>query len=127
MKSIVEYAKKQGFVTTAFGRRRYLPEITSTNFNIRSGAERIALNTPIQGTAADIIKLAMVRVFHALEKDALQARLILTVHDELIIECPMYEAHMVMDMITREMEQAAKLTVPLVAEAKMGESWYDAK
>ena len=69
----------------------------------------------------------MVRVFHALQKDALQARLILTVHDELIIECPAYEAYMVMDMITREMEQAVKLSVPLVAEAKMGESWYDAK
>ncbi|MBR6824972.1 MAG: DNA polymerase I, partial [Oscillospiraceae bacterium] len=127
MRDIVETARKQGYVTTAFGRRRYLPEITSTNFNIRSGAERIALNTPIQGTAADIIKLAMVRVFQALEKDGLQARLILTVHDELIIECPMYEAYMVMDMITREMEQAVKLSVPLVAEAKMGESWFDAK
>ena len=127
MRDIVDTARKQGYVTTAFGRRRYLPEITSSNFNIRSGAERIALNTPIQGTAADIIKLAMVRVFHALQKDALQARLILTVHDELIIECPAYEAYMVMDMITREMEQAVKLSVPLVAEAKMGESWYDAK
>ena len=127
MHDIVETARQQGYVTTAFGRRRYLPEITSTNFNIRSGAERIALNTPIQGTAADIIKLAMVRVFHALQKDALQARLILTVHDELIIECPAYEAYMVMDMITREMEQAVALSVPLVAEAKMGESWYDAK
>ena len=127
MRDIVETARKQGFVTTAFGRRRYLPEINSTNFNVRSGAERIALNTPIQGTAADIIKLAMVRVFHALEKDALQARLILTVHDELIIECPYWEAISVMEMITREMEQAVKLTVPLIAEAKMGESWYDAK
>ena len=127
MKNIVETAKRDGYVSTAFGRRRYLPEIGSSNFNIRSGAERIALNTPIQGTAADIIKLAMVRVFHALEQDALQARLLLTVHDELIIECPAYEAYMVMDMITREMEQVVKLSVPLIAEAKMGESWFDAK
>ncbi|MBP3412768.1 MAG: DNA polymerase I, partial [Oscillospiraceae bacterium] len=127
MRDIVDTARQQGFVSTTFGRRRYIPEIKSSNFNVRSGAERIALNTPIQGTAADIIKLAMVRVFRALEQEALQARLILTVHDELIIECPAYEAYMVMDMITREMENAVKLSVPLIAEAKMGESWFDAK
>ena len=127
MHDIVDTAREQGYVSTAFGRRRYLPEIKSSNFNVRSGAERIALNTPIQGTAADIIKLAMVRVFQALERDALQARLLLQVHDELIIECPAYEAYSVMDMITREMENAVKLSVPLIAEAKMGESWFDAK
>ncbi|MBR4308993.1 MAG: DNA polymerase I, partial [Oscillospiraceae bacterium] len=127
MRDIVDTAREQGYVSTAFGRRRYLPEIKSSNFNVRSGAERIALNTPIQGTAADIIKLAMVRVFRALEQDALQARLLLQVHDELIIECPAYEALNVMDMITREMENAVKLSVPLVAEAKMGESWFEAK
>ncbi|MBE6928388.1 MAG: DNA polymerase I [Ruminococcaceae bacterium] len=127
MRSIVETAREQGFVCTTFGRRRYIPEIKSSNFNVRSGAERIALNTPIQGTAADIIKLAMVRVFHALREQALQARLILQVHDELIVECPAFEAQSVMDIVTKAMEEAVSLSVPLIAEAKMGESWYDAK
>ena len=127
MHDIVATAREQGYVETMFGRRRRIPEITSSNFNVRSGAERIALNTPIQGTAADIIKLAMVRVFGALEQQALQARLILQVHDELIVECPAFEAQSVMDIVTREMENAVRLSVPLVAEAKMGESWYEAK
>ncbi len=127
MQNIVDTARAQGYVSTIFGRRRYIPEIKSSNFNVRSGAERIALNTPVQGSAADIIKLAMVRVFHALEQEALQARLILQVHDELIVECPAFEAQNVMDIITREMETAVKLSVPLIAEAKMGESWLDAK
>ena len=127
MKNIVETARTQGYVETTFHRRRMIPEIHNSNFNIRSGAERIALNTPVQGTAADIIKLAMVRVFKALEEQALQARLILQVHDELIVECPAFEAQSVMDIVTEAMENAVKLAVPLIAEAKMGESWYDAK
>ena len=127
MKHIVETAREQGYVETAFHRRRKIPEINSTNFNVRSGAERIALNTPVQGTAADIIKLAMVRVFRTLQEQALQARLILQVHDELIVECPAFEAQRVMDVVTEAMESAVRLTVPLAAEAKMGESWYDAK
>ena len=127
MHNIVETARTQGYVETLFRRRRYIPEIKSTNFNIRSGAERIALNTPIQGTAADIIKLAMVRVFRALEAEALQARLVLQVHDELIVECPAFEAQHVMELVTREMEHAVQLDVPLIAEAKTGESWYAAK
>ena len=127
MHDIVETARTQGYVETLFRRRRYIPEIKSTNFNVSSGAERIALNTPIQGTAADIIKLAMVRVFRALEAGELQARLVLQVHDELIVECPAFEAPRVMELVTREMEQAVRLDVPLIAEAKMGESWYAAK
>ena len=127
MKNIVETAREQGYVETLFHRRRLIPEIKNSNFNIRSGAERIALNTPVQGTAADIIKLAMVRVFDALSEQALQARLILQVHDELIVECPAFEAQSVMDIVTEAMENAVKLAVPLIAEAKMGESWYDAK
>ncbi len=127
MQDIVETARQKNYVQTLFGRRRNIPDIKSSNFNVRSGAERIALNTPVQGTAADIIKLAMVRVFAALEQEALQARLILQVHDELIVECPAFEAQRIMEIITREMEQAVKLSVPLVAEAKMGESWYEAK
>ena len=127
MKKIVETARTQGYVSTLFGRRRMIPEIRSTNFNIRSGAERIALNTPVQGTAADIMKLAMVRVFRALETNRLRARLLLQVHDELIVECPPEEAGRVRAIVADEMGHAATLAVPLVAEAKSGESWYDAK
>ena len=127
MHNIVRFARENGYVATLFGRRRRIPEITSSNFNVRSGAERIALNTPVQGSAADIIKLAMVRVQHALREEALNARLVLQVHDELIVECPVLEAPLVMQIVTREMEHAAQLSVPLVAEAKMGESWFDAK
>ncbi len=127
MKNIVETARTQGYVETMFRRRRNIPEIHSSNFNVRSGAERIALNTPIQGTAADIIKLAMVRVAGALAEEGLQARLILQVHDELIVECPSWEVLRVEEIVTREMEQAVALTVPLIAEAKSGESWYAAK
>ena len=127
MQNIVDTAREQEYVSTIFGRRRSIPEIKNSNFNVRSGAERIALNTPVQGSAADIIKLAMVRVFRALQQESLQARLILQVHDELIVECPAFEAQNVMDIITREMENAVKLSVPLIAEAKMGESWLDAK
>ena len=104
MHNIVETARSQGYVSTIFGRRRLIPEIKSSNFNVRSGAERIALNTPVQGSAADIIKLAMVRVFRALQKEELQAKLILQVHDELIVECPAFEAPQVMEIVTREMQ-----------------------
>ena len=127
MHDIVEQAKQFGFVTTIFGRRRSIPEINSSNFNVRSGAQRIALNTPVQGSAADIIKLAMQKVDRALRAQALQAQLILQVHDELIVECPPWEAELVMQIVTHEMEHAVELSLPLVAEAKMGRSWYEAK
>ena len=127
MHDIVQTARTQGYVETIFHRRRYIPEIKSSNFNVRSGAERIALNTPVQGSAADIIKLAMVRVRDALRDEGLQARLVLQVHDELIVECPAFEALRVMQIVTEQMQDAVKLEVPLVAEAKMGESWFDAK
>ena len=127
MHDVVEGAKRDGFVTTIFGRRRNIPELKSSNFNVRSGAERVALNTPVQGSAADIIKLAMLRVSEALEREALQAQLVLQVHDELIVECPPWEAELVKTIVTREMQSAAKLSLPLVAEAKQGASWYEAK
>jgi len=127
MKDIVTYARDNGYVTTLYGRKRYLPELKSSNFNIRSMGERIALNTPVQGTAADIIKLAMIRVSSALSVSGLKAKLLLQVHDELIIECPAEEQDKVMEIIRREMEAAVQLNVPLVAEAKCGESWYEAK
>lgn len=127
MKYIVAQAKQDGFVTTMFGRRRNLPELKSSNFNIRSFGERVALNTPIQGTAADIIKLAMIHVDKALREQKLQARLVLQVHDELIVECPIEEREQVTALLTEQMEHVAKLSVPLLAEAKSGASWYEAK
>ena len=127
MKNIVEQAREKGFVSTLYGRRRYLPELKSSNFNLRSFGERVALNTPIQGTAADIIKLAMIRVDEALKKRKLKARLILQVHDELIVECPLAEAKTVKEILEKEMQQVADLNVPLLVEAKQGASWYEAK
>ncbi len=127
MKQIVEDAKEQGYVTTLFGRKRYLPELKSSNFNLRSFGERMALNTPIQGTAADIIKIAMIRVHRALKEKTKAARLILQVHDELIVECPAGEASAVRAILEQEMSHAAELAVPLLVEAKQGGSWYDAK
>ncbi len=127
MKNTVENAKKDGYVSTLYGRRRWLPELHDGKYMVRQAAERMAMNAPIQGTAADIIKLAMLRVDRALKAEGLQARLVLQVHDELIVECPGFEAEAVMQLVTREMSQAAKLAVPLIAEAHMGRSWYEAK
>ena len=127
MKQVVEQAREQGCTQTLYGRRRYIPELKSSNFNIRSGAERIALNTPIQGTAADIIKLAMIRVEQALEEAFPEAKLLLQVHDELIVECPEEQAEQVAQLVSQQMQSAAALSVPLTAEANIGKSWYDAK
>ena len=126
MKSVVEKAKADGYVATIYGRRRELPELKSSNFNMRSFGERVALNMPIQGTAADIIKLAMVAVHRRLAAEGLRARLILQVHDELIAECPMDEAERVRDILTEEMEHAARLSVPLTVDAHIGHSWAEA-
>ena len=127
MKSVVEDARETGYVETMYGRKRNLPELHSSNFNVRSGAERMALNTPIQGTAADIIKIAMIRVHDRMKREGLEARLVLQVHDELIVECPEKEAEAVMALVTEEMQAAAELKVPLVAEAHAGKSWFEAK
>ena len=127
MEEIKEKARQEGFVTTLWGRRRYLPELRSKNFNIRSFGERLALNTPIQGTAADIIKAAMVAVARRLEKEGLQARLLLQVHDELIIEAPREKAAQVSALLKEEMEGAFPLSVRLTADVSQGENWYEAK
>ena len=126
MKSIVEKAKADGYVDTLFARRRYLPELKSANFNVRSFGERVALNMPIQGTAADIIKIAMVNVHRRLAEERLEAKLILQVHDELIVECPDSEAERVKEILTYEMENAAALSVPLTVDAHIGHSWAEA-
>ncbi|MGN1001889.1 MAG: DNA polymerase, partial [Oscillospiraceae bacterium] len=125
-KRIVEQAKHDGYVSTLFGRRRELPELKSSNFAMRSFGERVALNMPIQGTAADVIKLAMVNVHARLKREGLQARLILQVHDELIVQCPAGEAEAVRTILREEMENAARFDVPLTAEAGVGTSWAEA-
>ena len=127
MKRIVEDAKQKGYVETMFGRRRYLPELSSSNHNLRAFGERVARNMPIQGTAADIIKIAMIRVEKRLALEKMQARLILQVHDELIVESPAEEALKVASLLTQEMQNAVSLSVPLTADAKIGETWYEAK
>ena len=127
MTDIVEKAKEQGYVETLYHRRRALPELKSSNFIQRSFGERVALNMPIQGTAADIMKLAMLRVYDRLRRENLQARLIMQVHDELIVECPEAEREAVEKLLRQEMEQVAALAVPLTAEAHSGKNWLDAK
>ncbi len=127
MKQVVIDARDTGYTQTMYGRRRTIPELKSSNFNVRQSGERIALNTPIQGTAADLIKLAMIRVDRALAEQFPQAKLLLQVHDELIVECPEEIAPEVAALVSREMEQVAELKAPLLAEAKWGKSWYEAK
>ena len=126
MTRVVEQAKADGYVTTLFGRRRDLPELKSSNFNVRSFGERVALNMPIQGTAADIIKAAMVRVDARMRTEHLQARLLLQVHDELIVECPAEEAETVRAILVEEMEHVVDYRVPLLVDAKTGASWAEA-
>ncbi len=127
MTDIVEQGKKLGYVTTLFNRRRYLPELQSKNFNIKEFGKRIAMNTPIQGSAADIIKVAMVKVYKALKAENLRSRLILQVHDELIIEVHKDETDKVQQILSESMEGAYALMVPLVADIKIGMSWYETK
>jgi len=127
MKRVVEEAKEKGYVETLFGRRRYLPELASSNHNLRAFGERVARNMPIQGTAADIIKIAMIRVENRLAKENMKSRLILQVHDELIVESPADEALRAASLLTEEMQNAASLSVPLTADAKVGETWFEAK
>ncbi|MBR3474373.1 MAG: DNA polymerase I [Oscillospiraceae bacterium] len=126
MKHVVAEAKEKGYVSTIYGRRRELPELKSSNFNLRSFGERVALNMPIQGTAADIMKLAMVHVDERLRRENLEAKLLLQVHDELIVECPTEETEAVSRILKEEMENAASLSVPLTVEVQSGHSWGEA-
>ena len=120
-------AKQNGFVSTLLHRRRYIPEITSRNFNVRSFAERTAMNTPIQGSAADIIKKAMIDMADRLEKEGLQARLLLQVHDELIFEAPEEEIEKLKEIVPDVMENAVELNVPLKVDYSYGKTWFDTK
>lgn len=127
MEEIVKTAKKDGYVTTILGRKRYIPEINSKNFNIRSFGERIALNTPIQGSAADIIKLAMIKVYERLKEEKVNAKLILQIHDELIIECDEKEKDIVKNILKESMENVYKLDLPLKVDICEGRNWYESK
>lgn len=127
MTNIVSSAKKDGYVTTLMNRRRYLPDITSSNFNLRSFAERTAMNTPIQGSAADIIKKAMIQMDEALEREGLKANMLLQVHDELIFEAPREELDRLMTLVPEVMESAVELNVPLKVDIASGDTWYDTK
>lgn len=123
----VEDAKKNGYTVTMFGRRRPIPELASSNFMTRSFGERAAMNAPVQGTAADIIKIAMVRVNRRIKEEHLQSKLVLQIHDELIIETKREEVEIVQKILVQEMMHAADLAVPLLVDANVGDSWYDAK
>ncbi len=123
----VAFARKHGYVTTLLGRKRMIPEIRSSNYNVRSFGERAAMNMPLQGSSADIIKLAMLRIAERLEERGLRARLILQVHDELVIDAPTEEREEVAHILQTEMENAVQLSVPLVAEVHCGKNWYEAK
>ena len=127
MDDVVAQAKERGYVETLFHRRRELPEIRSSNFNMRSFGERVALNMPIQGTAADIMKLAMVAVEKRLKRELPEAKLVLQVHDELIVECPAEEKETVERLLEEEMSGVVRLSVPLPAQAHSGKTWLEAK
>ncbi|MBQ9996946.1 MAG: DNA polymerase I, partial [Clostridia bacterium] len=127
LKETIETAKEQGFTSTLFGRRRYIPELKSGNRNQRAFGERVAMNSPIQGTAADVIKIAMIRVSEALKEAGIDARLIMQVHDELIVEAKEDCADQAAAILVREMEKAVAVSVPLTADCGMGTSWYEAK
>lgn len=127
MKDIVEKGKNDGYVETIMNRRRYVPELKSKNFSVRGFGERVAMNTPIQGSAADIIKIAMVNVYNELKRRNLKSKLILQVHDELIIQAHKEEADMVVDLVKYIMENSVKLSVPLKVDIKVGDSWYESK
>ena len=127
METTIKEAKLNGFVSTLFGRRRYLPELQNSNKMLVAFGERVARNAPIQGSAADIIKLAMIKVWNRLKTDFPTARLILQVHDELIVECDSKDAEAVRDILSSEMENAVSLKVKLSVDANYGQNWLEAK
>jgi DNA polymerase-1 len=125
--SQVEHAREHGYVETIFHRRRYIPELRDRNFNIRAFGERTAANSPIQGSAADLIKIAMIHINAALRRSAMQSRMLLQVHDELVFELPLQEQDALVALVRHEMEHAAELSVPLVVDVGLGDSWLATK
>ena len=127
MEDIVAIGKEKGYVETIMNRRRYIPELKSKNYNVRSFGERVALNTPIQGSAADIIKVAMVKFYNRLNQEKLKAKLILQVHDELIVDCPKDEREKVLEIMKDVMTHAVDLKVDMKIDVNSADNWYDAK
>ena len=127
MESIVREARDKGYVETIYHRRRGLPDINSRNFNVRNFAERTAINSPIQGSAADILKVAMINLDKALTAGNYQARMLLQVHDEIVLEVPRSELEAVQQLVKETMESAIQLSVPLIADENTGQTWYEAK
>ena len=127
MQDIIKTAREKGYVETLFHRRRYLPDIKSKNYNLRSFAERTAMNTPIQGSAADIIKVAMINMQTELKKAGLKAKMLLQVHDELIFEAPKEELETLKELVPKVMDSAVELAVPLKVESASGKTWFDTK
>jgi len=125
--SMVAFARENGYVQTIFGRRRYIPELRERNFNIRAFGERVAANSPIQGSAADLIKIAMIRIDDALRTRKLQSKMLLQVHDELVFEVLPEELEQVSELVKYEMENAAQLSVPLVVDLGVGKNWLETK
>jgi DNA polymerase-1 len=124
---MVAFAREHGYVQTIFGRRRYIPELRERNFNIRAFGERVAANSPIQGSAADLIKIAMIRIDDALKTQQLQSKMLLQVHDELVFEVIPSELDQVQKLVKHEMEHAAELSVPLVVDLGVGKNWLETK
>ena len=127
MNGNVENAMKDSYIKTLLGRRRVINELKSSNFNVRSFGERAAMNMPLQGSSADIIKIAMINVYKKLREGGYKAKLVLQVHDELVIDCPKEEADKVAKILKTEMENAVSLRVPLTVEVGVGENWYQTK
>ena len=127
MEDIKEKAKEQGYVETLFNRRRYIPELKSSNYNVRQFGERVAMNTPIQGTAADIMKIAMKNVLKEIKNRNMKSKIILQVHDEMMIEAPIEEKEEMQKIMKEKMESAIELKVPLIAEFSQANNWYQCK
>ncbi len=127
MSNIVEQTKEKGYVETLYHRRRYVPELKSNNYMVRQFGSRVAMNTPIQGTAADIMKIAMINVYNKLKEKNLKSKIIVQVHDELLIEASLEEEKVVKNILKTEMENVIKLDIPLKAEVSEGFDWYQAK
>jgi DNA polymerase-1 len=127
MEDIVEEAKAKGYIDTLFGRRRYIPELKSNNYMVRKFGERVAMNTKVQGTAADIMKIAMINVYKKLKEEGLNSKIVLQIHDELLVEAPLDEKERVKEILVSEMENVCKLSVPLKVEAEEGKNWLAAK
>lgn len=127
MENIVELAKNKGYASTMFGRRRYIKELSSNNYMVREFGKRAAMNTPIQGTAADIMKIAMIKVYNEIKSKNLKSKIVLQVHDEMMIEAPFEEKEQIKQILKQSMESATKLKVPLISEISEASNWYDCK